>query len=81
MSGILRLGQHINLPSQPRMPRETSAETNDDPGTFTCPAAAHRPRSPREAHSVTLFLRAKDQVTVVTYRGKQGRSGEERVEL
>lgn len=40
MSGILRLGQHINLPSQPRMPRETSAETNDDPGSFTYPAAA-----------------------------------------
>lgn len=40
MSGILRLGQHINLPSQPRMPRETSAETNDDPGSFSYPAAA-----------------------------------------
>lgn len=40
MSGIARLGQHINPPSLPRMPRETSAETNDDPGSFTHPAAA-----------------------------------------
>lgn len=39
MSEILRL-KHINLPSQPRMPRETSAETKGDPGSSTYPAAA-----------------------------------------
>lgn len=62
MSGTLRLGQRINLPLQPRMPRETWAETNDDPGSFTYSDPAQS-RCTESSRCLTLFLRAKDQVT------------------
>lgn len=68
MSGTLSLWQHINLPPQPRMPREASAETNDDPGSSTSAErllrAAAEAMKPERCTSATLFFRAKDQVTV-----------------
>lgn len=63
MSRALRLWQHINLPPQPRMPPETWAETNDDPGSSTS----------AETYPAPARRRCR---RVVTYRGKQGSHGD-----
>lgn len=84
MSRALRLWQHINLPPQPRMPPETRAETNDDPGSSTSaetyPAPARRRcrgHEAQEMHERDLIFKSRGSGDrVVTYRGKQGSHGD-----
>lgn len=82
----LWLWRHINLPLWPRTARKISAETNDAywelhlrrQPSATCSEPLRRPWSPRKAahvqlRRVTLFLRAKDQVTMLLRTDKKGK--------